>query len=57
MEERDRIVRLWFEMWLAQKDLGIDEEYEGIGHCILGYPAGDLPKTPERKENRVYHID
>ena len=39
------------------KDLGIDEEYEGIGHCILGYPAGDLPKTPERKENRVYHID
>ena len=25
MEERERIVRLWFEMWLEQKDLGIDE--------------------------------
>lgn len=25
MQERERIVRLWFEMWLQQKDLGIDE--------------------------------
>ena len=25
MEERERIVRLWFEMWLEQKGLGIDE--------------------------------
>ena len=25
MEERERIVRLWFEMWLEQEDLGIDE--------------------------------
>ena len=25
MEERERIVRLWFEMWLEQKDLGIDD--------------------------------
>lgn len=25
MEERERIIRLWFAMWLEQKDLGIDE--------------------------------
>lgn len=38
------------------KDLGIEEEYEGIGHCILGYPDGDMPKAAERAENRVYYI-
>ena len=25
MNEREKIVRLWFDMWLQQKDLGIDE--------------------------------
>ena len=25
MEERERIIRLWFKMWLEQKDLGIDD--------------------------------
>lgn len=25
MEERERIIRLWFNMWLEQKDLGIDD--------------------------------
>ena len=24
MEERERIIRLWFHMWLKQQDLGID---------------------------------
>ncbi len=24
MEERERIIRLWFDMWLKQKDLGMD---------------------------------
>lgn len=38
------------------KSLGIEGEYEGIGHCILGYPEGDLPKAAERKENRVFYI-
>ncbi|MCI8303444.1 MAG: nitroreductase family protein [Lawsonibacter sp.] len=36
--------------------LGISEEYEGIGHCILGYADGEYPETPARKENRVYYI-
>ena len=38
------------------KDLGIEEEYEGIGNCILGYPEGDAPVARERKENWVYWI-
>ena len=24
MEERERIIRLWFDMWLKQRDLGMD---------------------------------
>lgn len=39
------------------KSLGIEGEYEGIGHCILGYVDGEEPAAPERKENRVYYID
>ena len=38
------------------KSLGIEDEYEGIGHCILGYPEGDYTETPERKEIRVFTI-
>ncbi len=37
-------------------DLGVDEEVEGIGHCILGYADGELPKAAERAEGRVYRI-
>ena len=24
MKEREKIIRLWFDMWLQQQDLGID---------------------------------
>ncbi len=37
------------------KDLGIEGEYEGIGYCILGYPEGELPPAPPRKEHFVYY--
>ncbi len=36
------------------KSLGITEEYEGIGHCALGYVDGETPNAPERKEGRVF---
>jgi len=39
------------------KSLGIEGEYEGIGHCVLGYIDGDYPEDKPRKENWVYHID
>ena len=38
------------------KDLGIDGDYEGIGHCVLGYTDGPQPDAAPRKENRVYHV-
>ena len=34
------------------KDLGVEGEWEGIGHCVVGYADGDLPKAAPRKENR-----
>lgn len=39
------------------KDLGLSEDYQGIGNCVLGYPKKIIDKIPERKENRVYIID
>ena len=38
------------------RDLGIEGDYEGIGHCILGYPDCDHPAAPPRKENYIYYI-
>lgn len=38
------------------KSLGIEDEYEGIGHCALGYADCEYPEQPKRKENRVYYI-
>lgn len=45
------------EMQAILKELGIAGDYEGIGHCVLGYPASSLPAPAPRKENYVYHID
>ena len=33
--------------------LGIEGDYEGIGHCILGYPA-EVPDPKPRREGRVF---
>ena len=38
------------------KSLGIEEEYEGIGHCCLGYQEGEKMAPRDRKENYVYYI-
>ena len=39
------------------KSLGITGDYEGIGHCVLGYIKGDAPEAAPRKEDYVYYID
>lgn len=36
------------------KDLGVEGEWEGIGHCAIGYIEGDMPKAVKRKNNRVF---
>lgn len=38
-------------------DLGIEGEWEGIGHCAVGYIDGQLPKATERKNGRVYWVE
>ena len=38
------------------RELGIEGDYEGIGHCILGYVEGDYPDAKPRKENWSYTI-
>ncbi len=38
------------------KKLGIEGDWEGVGHCILGYTDGDVPEPAARQEGRVYHI-
>ncbi len=35
------------------KSLGIEGEWEGIGHCAVGYMEGELPKPAPRKDGRV----
>lgn len=36
--------------------LGITDEYEGIGHCALGYAKEPAKDAAPRKENYVYYI-
>ena len=38
------------------KKLGIEGNYEGIGHCALGYAAEPVKEPVPRKENYVYYI-
>ena len=36
--------------------LGIEGEWEGIGHCAIGYVQGERPEAKPRNEGRVYYI-
>ena len=38
------------------KELGIEGDYEGIGHCILGYAAQESKPAAPRKDNYIYRI-
>ena len=38
------------------KKLGIEDEYEGIGHCALGYAAEPAKGPAPGKDNYVYYI-
>ena len=37
--------------------LGITGDYEGIGHCILGYAQTEPEPASPRKENYVYFVE
>lgn len=36
--------------------LGIEGDYEGIGHLIVGYTDGEYPSAPPRREGRVFEV-
>ena len=36
------------------KELGVEGEWEGIGHCAVGFAEGSIPEAAARQENRVY---
>ena len=39
------------------KDLGVEGEWEGIGHCAIGYVDGEIPAAAERKADRVFWVE
>ena len=39
------------------KSLGVEGEWEGIGHCAVGYADGDIPNPAERKDGRVFWVE
>lgn len=39
------------------KEFGVEGEWIGIGHCVVGYPDGEIPDAAPRGENRVYYLD
>ena len=44
-----------WKQWL--KSIGLEGEYEGVGHCILGYVEGEYPAPIPRKDGRVIFVD
>ena len=38
------------------RSLGIEGNYEGIGHLVLGYSAASLKDAAPRKEDYVYYV-
>lgn len=39
------------------KSLNIEGDYEGIGHCAIGYRDAEKLKAAPRKDNYVYYIN
>lgn len=39
------------------KSLGIEGDYEGIGHCVLGYVDGEEPEAAPRKDSYVFYVE
>ena len=46
------------EEWKAfLKDLGVEGDYAGIGHCAVGYPTGEVPAAAPRNPGRVFWVE
>ena len=44
------------EMKALLKTLGVEGEWEGIGHCAIGYIDGEVAQPAPRKEGRVFWL-
>lgn len=38
------------------KQWGVEGEYEGVGHCVLGYWAEEKPAPAPRKDGYIYYV-
>lgn len=38
-------------------DLGVEGEWEGIGHCAVGYIDGEPPAAAKRRDKRVFWVE
>lgn len=45
------------EYQMLLKDLGIEGEWEGIGHCAVGYIDGENPAAAPRNDGRVFWVE
>lgn len=39
------------------EDIGVDGEWEGIGHLAVGCIDGEIPQAAERKDGRVFWVE
>ena len=37
------------------RKLGVEGDYEGVGHCVLGYTDGEPPAAAARRPGRVFY--
>lgn len=44
-----------YRQWL--KELGVEGEWEGIGHCAVGYLDGEPPHPAPRRDGRVFWVE
>lgn len=55
----EMIADAWYmvtEYHLRLGPLGIEGNYEGIGHCAIGYAAAPANAPAPRKDNYVYYV-
>lgn len=39
------------------KKIGIEGNYEGIGHCVIGFPKEEIPEAAPRNHHRVFYAE
>ena len=52
----DELKRLNSAFEAQKKELGIEGDYRGVGHVVLGYADCDLPNPAPRKEGRIHYV-